>query len=405
MRMVRPPAAEPSAGLAPEPRLGQLILGTDKRNPVFNVYEDEAGEGLLVYYGFEIIELVPNDPEAPSFKLLLGRLYNAGLKLSALCESFGVDPKTVRRWGQALLQTDPAELVRVLAGRQASRKLKPEVQRFARARWPDLVSERRYGAVGRLQAELEKVFGLQISRSGMEDLVRELKAGVPPATGEESTPPEPEKRETTPQSVAPENSNNAPLSPPPPPLPPPTSTHPLPVPPLRPGSTWSDHAGSLIFAKALAEIARVPSIPQSLLPQWLIALLLGAQNIEQSKYLNWEDLEWILGGVVRFPSPQREALQALATDPELLQNLWRFNQALLEVGTDFYFDPHTQHYTGEQNVLKGWCPKIRFADKALHSDFIHTPAGAPIYFETTDNFADLRQRFQGITQRARVALG
>src|ERR1039458_2266971 len=39
------------------------------------------------------------------------------------------------------------------------------------------------------------------------------------------------------------------------------------------------------------------------------------------------------------------------------------------VGSDFYFDPHTKHYTGEQNVLKGWCPKIRGADKVLHSDF------------------------------------
>ena len=55
-------------------------------------------------------------------------------------------------------------------------------------------------------------------------------------------------------------------------------------------------------------------------------------------------------------------------------------------------------------MLKGWCPKIRFSDKAMHSDFIHTAQGAPIYFETTDNFTDLRQRFFGVIERARKAL-
>jgi hypothetical protein len=138
----------------------------------------------------------------------------------------------------------------------------------------------------------------------------------------------------------------------------------------------------------------------------MAALLLGAQNIEQTKYLNWEDLELILGEVVRFPTPQRDQLKALAADSGWLDKLWRFNQTNLgsEVGSDFHFDPHTKHYTGEQNVLKGWCPKIRGADKVLHSDFIHTAQGAPIYFETTDNFADLRERLVGVIGRARPAL-
>ena len=137
----------------------------------------------------------------------------------------------------------------------------------------------------------------------------------------------------------------------------------------------------------------------------MAALWLGAQNIEQTKFLNGEDLELILGGVVRFPTTQRDQLKALAVDHQLINELWRFNQKNLgALGTDFYFDPHTKHYTGEQNVLKGWCSKIRLADKVLHSDFIHTAQGAPIYFETTDNFADLRQRFCGVIARARLAL-
>ena len=55
-------------------------------------------------------------------------------------------------------------------------------------------------------------------------------------------------------------------------------------------------------------------------------------------------------------------------------------------------------------MLKGWCAAIRWADKALHSDFIHTVAGAPLYFETTDNFADLRQRFFGVVKHCREVM-
>ncbi len=54
---------------------GQLILGADRRNPLFTVYgwEEDDGEELLhVYYGLELLEVVPADRNAPSFKMLLG---------------------------------------------------------------------------------------------------------------------------------------------------------------------------------------------------------------------------------------------------------------------------------------------------------------------------------------------
>lgn len=429
------PTATPQADPALQtPPTGQLLLGTDKRNPVFAVYEDDSGERLLVFYGFELIEIVKNDSADPAFKLLLARLYNAKVKLGALCESFQVDPKTIRRWGKALLQGDPAELVRVLEGRSACHKLTAAVENFARLRWPDLVAERSYGAVGRLLLEIQSVFGLEISRSGLQGLIRILKGSPPPEPSSlvQEDPPsnldspkagaelpaQPwaqapgETRESSVKSWEEPHADKAP-SPAvqasvPAGTPSGNNAHPSPFFPKDPAGSlyWCDHAGVLVFATALAAISHVSPTPQRILSQWMAALLLGAQNIEQTKYLNWEDLELILGQVVRFPTPQRDQLQALAADPGLLDKLWRFNQTNLgpAVGSDFYFDPHTKHYTGEQSVLKGWCPKIRGADKVLHSDFIHTAQGAPVYFETTDNFADLRQRFGGVIGRARQAL-
>ena len=181
---IAPPPADPALQTPPT---GQLLLGTDKRNPVFAVYQDDSGDRLLVFYGFELIEIVNNDSADPAFKLLLARLYNAKVKLSALCESFQVDPKTVRRWGKALLQGDAAELVRVLEGRGVCHKLTPAVENFARLRWPHLVAERSYGAVGRLLLEIRSVFNMEISRSGLQGLIRVLKGGPAP---EESSLPE-----------------------------------------------------------------------------------------------------------------------------------------------------------------------------------------------------------------------
>ena len=57
---------------------GQLILGTDKRNPLFTIYAEEE-ERLHVYYGMELLEVKSADREDASFKMLVGRLYNAGL--------------------------------------------------------------------------------------------------------------------------------------------------------------------------------------------------------------------------------------------------------------------------------------------------------------------------------------
>jgi hypothetical protein len=177
------------------------------------------------------------------------------------------------------------------------------------------------------------------------------------------------------------------------------------APEAAPETAWCDHAGVLVLAPVLIAVAQVVDPAEPLFKQWLACLLLGALNIEQTKFLNWPDLSRLLGTVVRFPYPQRQGLERVATLANI-QALARFNaqQVKAEAQNHFYFDPHTKHYTGEQNVLEGWCPAIRWADKAMHSDFIHTILGEPLYFETTDNFADLRQRFFEVVQHFRQAM-
>jgi hypothetical protein len=393
---------------------GQLILGTDKRNPLFTVYveeeEQEDQERLHVYYGLELLEVVSAKREDPSFKMLVGRLHNAGVSLRVLQETFESDAKTIRRWGRALRSRDAQELIRVLEGRRGSRKLSPEIKAYVRARWSDLVKAGSYGIGKRLRQEIQKIFGVKLSQETLRPLMGELRR-------EQSCSPTPRESsgattaEGLPQ-IDRNGSGNQPLR---------SEVGEKPcdcaaaeVEPelaksweleLAPQTLWCDHLGLLVFAPVFEALSQAVDPPQALFKQWLASLFAGALNIEQTKFLNWPDLSRLVGEVVRFPHPQRQELERVATAANI-EALARFNaqQIGAESQSQFYFDPHTKHYTGEQNVLEGWCAAIRWADKAMHSDFIHTVSGEPLYFETTDNFADLRQRFFEVVQRCRQVM-
>ena len=156
---------------------GQLILGTDKRNPLFTVYAEEDQEQLHVYYGLELLEVVSADRNDPNFKMLVGRLYNAGLNLVVRHRTFGIDPKTIQRWGQALRSRDAEELLRVLAGRRGRRKLTAEIEAFVRVRWAELSRSGTYGLGQRLRQEMESVFDVKISQETLRPLLGKLKRG------------------------------------------------------------------------------------------------------------------------------------------------------------------------------------------------------------------------------------
>ena len=123
-------------------------------------------------------------------------------------------------------------------------------------------------------------------------------------------------------------------------------------------------------------------------------IFLGAVNIERSKLLDFDGLSVMLGRTLRGCRPQRLQLGARActeaADPLLVLNAREVNA---QNYSDFYYDAHTKHYTGQLKTLKGWCGSKHFADKVLHTDFIHTCAGHPVYIAYADNYEDLRERF------------
>ena len=400
----------------PTPLL-QPVLGTDKGNPIFSVYRQEgAAPSLHVYYGAELLEVVPEDRRHPAFKLLIGRLYNAGVKGLALRQNFRVDRKTMRRWGQALQSEDPEQLVQALAGRGGQRKLTREIRAFVTVRFPEIYGRSRACYSQRLRAEIKAVFGVTLSGECLRPLLKSLRAELRQELNEPGVERETQKRETAcvglpePPPVTAGEVLNEPL-----PTAPSEPSSPVirkesPVLPLPdPGQSvvgFCHHLGVLLFSAVLLDLEKQIATGGWLLKQWLATLLLGAVNIEQTKLLDFEDLHRLLGRTLRSLFPQRSQLSELAsvaTVPKLLS----FNGQLVGAPQtrDFYFDPHTKHYTGMQNVLKGWCANIRWADKVLHSDFFHTAAGDPVYLECADNYQDMRERFAALLPRLRQDLG
>jgi hypothetical protein len=128
--------------------------------------------------------------------------------------------------------------------------------------------------------------------------------------------------------------------------------------------------------------------------QWILGLFLGVKNIEQSKMLNFNSLTVIIGETTKNLHHQRKLLKKTASKNTII-DLLKFNMELIDIKkcNDFYYDPHTKHYTGLKKILKGWCSKLRFAEKIINMDFIHTKDGYPAYIDNTDNYDDLRVRF------------
>lgn len=396
----------------------QPILGTDKRNPIFSVCRQAGPPACLhVYYGAELLEVVPEDRQHPAFKLLMARLYNAGVKGVGLQRHFQVDRKTMQRWGRALQSGDAEQLVRALAGRGGQRKLTPEIRSFVRVRFPEIYQQSRAGYSQRLRTEIQRVFGVRLSGECLRPLLKGLRAELrqevselvaqidnpnPPSLG--ASGPEPPTLVAA--EVRTEPSSTAPALPPPPPVIRKESpVLPVPVPaPIVTG--FCHHLGVLLFSVVLLGVEEEVPASGWLLKQWVATLLLGAVNLEQTKLLDFEDLRRLLGRTLRSLFPQRSQLTELAAGTTTTQ-LLSFNAQLTDAAQqrDFYFDPHTKHYTGMQHVLKGWCARIRWADKVLHSDFFHTAAGQPVYLECADNYQDMRERFAALLPRFRQALG
>ena len=376
-----------------------IVLSIDPKNP----------EELFVFLGMAMLEKVPRLREHLAFKMLLARLYNAGVSGRKIKEIFGVARSTLRRRGRALKSGDMERITKAFSGQGAWKKITPEIEKYVRDRFGDLHGAcRNYNQV--IRAEVQKYFKVSISservrwifKQQREKLSEVAESDAAEATVEGSDRGENEhetqqdvselgangcERGSESSAIAPFLSVTRNYSLPPRGLP--CSGRSVPEKP-----TLCHHAGVLLMSHWMEELTAHWPVQPALVRQWIGQVLLGAVNHEQSKRLSFSSLEWLIGPVIRSVNHQRHLLGELA-DPETAASLLEGNGRLLNLSQKdlFYFDPHAEEYTGVLKTLKGWSGGLHRVNKIINMDFIHTECGEPCFVQHSDNFYDMRERF------------
>ncbi|MCK5805780.1 MAG: hypothetical protein KAI66_23315, partial [Lentisphaeria bacterium] len=321
-----------------------------------SIFVSDAESSYYVYLGVALLERVDIDPEQLQQKMLVGRLYNAGVAVGKIHKTFGHDARSIKKWGTALQSGDIDEMARVFAGRGRHKKVTPELIKYAR----QLYREReRFGKSFReaIILRVHEVFLVDISptlASNIFRLERESSSIVEKL----------ENRATGAQEETIAGTDEAPTVKQSPALPP-TLT----IDAAVASEQFIHHAGQALF------IHGSKGFSDPLQRQFLGQILQGAVNVEQSKTLCGHSLSNFTGPLLTCLREQREGLDAMAS-PDGVLDIYRRNAQLLADGPNlgelFYFDPHTKEYTGQLKIMKGWCGRRHGIAKIINMDSFHT---------------------------------
>jgi len=371
----------------------QPVLSSAKSNAHdLGLVINQNSQTILVTLGVAVLERIRCDPTRLQYKLLVGRLVNAGWPLAQLHEYFPHDPRTMKRWASALTSDDDAFVIRALSGRGAEAKLTTPIRRYVAERYGELRGARRDFRQVIVQ-EVRAYFGEQLSRETLRKLFREIDREEAAARAMEDE----QRREKeasdcpcgAPVSAQPEavTDNQSPMSATPPPMR---------LPAAGSSPTGLHHAGMVLFVLLLELFCRKRPTAKGWQTQWIGQVLQGAVNVEQSRLVSAEDLAWFTGSVTASHEAQRQALAEQAT-PEAILDIYRANARLLPDGPGrgrvFYYDPHSKEYTGELKLLKDWCGSRHGIAKVLHLDMLHTRSGGCCFAQHYSPYYDLRERF------------
>ena len=349
-------------------------------------------DSLLVFLGPALLERVPASEESLQYKLLGGRMLNAGFRICDLREAFPHDPRTLKRWGKAAVCEDVDEAARLLRGRGAHGKLTPALVRFIKRRYRSLRPHyRNYRAI--IAEEVQDAHEVSLSGETLRRVFRE--ADREDEADREEKSPAPADAATgcasdeNPSSNTPPSRNQSPETPDIETVPfgrAVQSARPVPV----------HHTGMILFTLLFELFCRFRPSAKGLQAQWLGQILQGAVNIERSRLVTADDLAVFTGPVVAGTQPQRDGLGHLA-GPAAVMDIYAANNRLLSDGPGrgrvFYYDPHSKEYTGGLKTLRDWCGRRHGVAKTLHLDFIHTRSGRPCFAQHYSPYYDLRERF------------
>lgn len=345
------------------------------------------GRDIFAFLDTALFERISCSPDRLEYKLLVGRMVNAGHRLTDLKNAFGHDARTMKRWGAALKSDNPEFIARVFSGRGGSGKITPVLKRYVTRRYLELHrnGDRRYRE--KIREDVAEYFDEQLSGETMRKLFREADN----ATGRDPRKVSTGCVENVNSSSNCQRARNQSTK----------ISSALKLPPeVFSGASklirGVHHAGMVLFLVMLDLFLRERPSSAPVQSQWVGQILQGAVNIEQSRMVTAGDLARFTGVVESGIEPQRRLLHQLAS-PETVADIYAANARLLGDGPGkgdlFYYDPHSKEYTGGLDVLKGWCGRRHGIVKVIYLDAIHTESGRPCFAQHYSPYYDLRERF------------
>ncbi len=152
----------------------QLIIGANEKND-FTLYKETNSKKIHVYFGFGLYEIVEDKKDNPELKLLLARLYNAGVKVKTLIEHFGFSYPTYKRWGEALKSGDEEKIYYAFGGQGGGKKLKPDIVAFIVHDFGHVYRRNKYSYSQEIRQDVKEVFGITLSSETARPLLNKLK--------------------------------------------------------------------------------------------------------------------------------------------------------------------------------------------------------------------------------------
>ena len=338
-----------------------------------SVFLDKEESEFYVYIGVALLERISIDAEEIGHKMFIGRLYNAGVKLSILRKRFGHDARTVKKWGNALKTCDVDEMSKAFTGRKAAKKTTPELIRYVLQQYHSrFVLGRSYRE--KIIMGVEEIFGVRLSPSLISGIFR-IK------TDADFADSNPEKRKIL------EHKKELPGS---------KESASVQQSPIFLGDYSASSNGEMIHHAGLVLFEKYLSCYPWFQRQILCQILSGAVNIEQSKTLCFDSLSRFCPDLIKTLREQRQLLDEYATLENELE-LYRANANFLSDGPGkgkvYFFDPHSKRYTGQLNILKGWCGSLHSVSKIINLDCFHTESGRPCFIQHYSPYYDMRERF------------
>jgi transposase len=338
-----------------------------------NIFEVKLiDEHYHVSYGFHRLAYFHKNDEAAK-RVVVVQLLDMDVEKTRIAQAFDLSRTSIYLWKERHDKEGVKGLVSMAKGPES--KFTEAIKDYICALYKNLRNERDHKK--KIAEEVEKLYGLKVSREGIRRVIAERLTSDDLETG-------PKSEQTIPvEFVKKEEAGKKPM--------------------------WVKHGGALLSLALLGKYGIEKLLVNGVkrgegrygFKECVLSLLLllGPRLVKVEENIKHYDDE-LMGGLIgrdRLPSVKTvrrviaDGCAQIGEDVEHMKT--EYARSCLDVwGYEgaFYIDGHFMPYTGEERILYGYNPQRRLAEKGRTAYVVNTGTGRPIYEVLSDGFDDFK---------------